>query len=73
MDAAGPRRFLHRRINSLQKAFINHPELCGALFMMDECILLFFYWIIENQQPFNAIINLERARTFFFTTLIVFV
>ncbi len=32
--------------------------------MMDGCILLDFYWTIEYQQPFSAIIKLERARTF---------
>ncbi len=34
--------FLHKRISTLQKAFINPPEPCGELFMMDGCTLLGF-------------------------------
>ncbi len=29
--------FIHKCIDSLQKAIINLPELCVALFMMDRC------------------------------------
>ncbi len=34
--------FLQKRIDSLQKAYINPPKPCGALFMMDECTFLGF-------------------------------
>ncbi len=34
--------FLTQHIHSLQKAFINPPEPCGVLFMMDGCTLLDF-------------------------------
>ncbi len=32
--------------------------------MMDGCTLLEFYWTIEYQHPFTAIIKLGRARPF---------
>ncbi len=52
--------FSHRRLCYT----LRYAKPCGALFMMDGCTLLDFYWATEYQHPFTAIIKLERARTF---------
>ncbi len=40
------------------------PELREALFIMDRCTLLNFFWTVEKKHPPTAIIKLGRARTF---------
>ncbi len=54
-------RFLHKHINSLQKAFIKPRMPCGAIFNVG---WMHFYCTSKSQQPFTVIIKIGRARTF---------
>ncbi len=52
--------FLHKYIDSLQKAFINPQSLVEHfLWLMDA-----LFWASKSQPPFTDIIKIGRARTF---------
>ncbi len=43
--------FLQKHTDSLQDAFIHHPEWCKAHFIMDGCALCDYFWTVEQKHP----------------------
>ncbi len=56
---------LHKRIDSLQRAFINSLELCGALFMMDGCTFLSFKISNPIHHQYNTFVFVWKKKVIY--------